>query len=257
MNLEKRHAICFGINYENNAKFRLRGCINDVKNIGRMLFAHAGFRDVRIFCDDVPNPRTTYRNILYEIEELAKRSNEENLEIVWIHFAGHGTQIRDDDNDEKDRMDESIVPSDFEKSGMLRDDDIKLQLRKFNPKTKVICVFDCCHSGTIMDLKFKYVNKRVTREESKECALESKVICISGCKDVQTSADAYNVRGNREFSGAMSSCLLLAITDARKERKLNILNVLNKLHNYLRSRRFIQIPQLTSSFVVAENDILF
>lgn len=257
MNLENRHAICFGINYESNPKFRLRGCINDVKNIGRMLFANAGFRDVRIFCDDVPNPRTTYQNILYEIEQLAKRSNEENLEIAWIHFAGHGTQIRDDDNDEKDRMDESIVPSDFEKCGMLRDDDIKLQLRKFNPKTKVICVFDCCHSGTIVDLKFHYVNKRVTREESKECALESKIICISGCKDFQTSADAYNVRGNREFSGAMSSCLLLAITDARKERKLNILNVLNKLHNYLRRRRYRQIPQLTSSFVVTENDRLF
>ena len=35
--------------------------------------------------------------------------------------TGHGIGIKDDDNDEEDGMDETLVPSDFNKSGLIRD----------------------------------------------------------------------------------------------------------------------------------------
>lgn len=257
MTLSNRHAVCFGINYESNPRARLRGCVNDVKNIGKMLFGSFGFRDVRVFCDDVPNPHTTKEKIMEEISALADRSKEHELETAWIHFSGHGTQIADNNGDELDGRDECILPSDFENKGLIRDDELRFALSKFNPNTKVICIFDCCHSGTIMDLKYTYVNNSVSRTENKAAALSPRIMCISGCMDTQTSADAYNVRGNREFSGAMTSSLMMAITSMKNINDIRVLELMDKLHYYLKRKRFQQVPQLTSSYEMGSSDTLF
>lgn len=253
-----RHAICFGLNYHKTPRVRLRGCINDVKNIEKLLKTKEyNFTDVRVFTDDVPNPHTTYDKIQEELELLAARSIDLDLETVWIHFAGHGTQSVDENGDEIDRKDECIVPSDHDKGRLLKDDDIKKILRKFNPNTKIICVFDCCHSGTLGDLKYRYTNSNTNpRIESNEPACESKIIFISGCMDNQTSADAYNVRGQRQFSGAMTSCLLLTLDEAQKQNKMNVFYILSTLKEHLRKRRYRQIPQLTTSYIIDDGEIL-
>ena len=74
---------------------------------------------------------------------------------------------------------------------------------------------------------------------------------ISGCMDNQTSADAYNVQGKREFSGAMTSCLLLTLSQDKK-----IFNVMYKLRSLLRQKGFTQYPQLASSYVITDTESL-
>lgn len=44
-----------------------------------------------------------------------------NVQYNRITCTGHGIGIKDDDNDEEDGMDETLVPSDFNKSGLIRD----------------------------------------------------------------------------------------------------------------------------------------
>ena len=75
-----------------------------------------------------------------------------------LSFSGHGSQVYDRNRDEKDGKDECILPSDFKRIGVITDDRFQQLLNMFWEGTKVVCilVFDCCHSGTIRDLTYKY-----------------------------------------------------------------------------------------------------
>lgn len=180
------------------------------------------------------------------MNSLARESNLRKLDKVWIHFSGHGCGITDTNGDETDGKDECILPSDFEKNGVITDDMIKSILRRFYYKTKITCIFDCCHSGTICDLKYTYdVFRSTSVMTSKYNPCSPKVVLISGCMDSQTSADAYNVRGKREFSGAMTSCLLLAL-----DSETDLVQAYKKLYQLIKQKRFSQTPQLTSSFPI-------
>ena len=44
--------------------------------------------------------------------------------------TGHGSRVRDQDGDEEDGYDETLVPVDFQRSGQIRDDDIFKMLVK-------------------------------------------------------------------------------------------------------------------------------
>ena len=255
-----RHGICFGLNYDATPEARLRGCHNDVLNILKLLKSPKyHFDDVRIFLDNVVNPRTTARHILEEINDLATRSWSDDLELAWIHYSGHGCSAFDRNGDEADRKDECLVPSDFKQSGVVRDDLINRALKRFNPKTRVICIFDCCHSGTIADLKYVYKNTRkpdvFKTWTNPTVPCPSPVIMLSGCMDSQTSADAYNVQHRNQFSGAMTSCMLMVL-EKHKHDNVKIFELLEELRKKLKERRFTQIPQLSSSFKIDEEEEL-
>jgi hypothetical protein len=252
-----KHAVLFGLNYNHTPDARLRGCINDVRNMEAVLQNKFQFDNIRAFTDDTMLGRrsTSGRGILTEINNLATRSWSENIDTAWIHFSGHGCGIRDIGiRDEKDGRDECLLPSDFKYAGVVTDDSIKDCLRKFNPKTRVIFIADCCHSGTIGDLKYRYVGKQKTIENrSKAC--DAKILLISGCKDTQTSADAFNVNRMRKFSGAMTSCLLLSFD--RLGENPRVFALVDTLRTALLQKRFTQIPQLTTSFELHDDEHLF
>lgn len=256
-----RHGICFGLNYDATPEARLRGCHNDVLNIERFLKSPKyHFDDVRIFLDNEHNPRTTARHIIEEMNDLATRSWSHNLELAWIHYSGHGCSAFDRNGDEADRKDECLVPSDFKQSGVVRDDLINRVLKRFNPKTRVICIFDCCHSGTIADLKYVYKNTRkpdvFKSWANPTTPCPSPIIMLSGCMDSQTSADAYNVQHRNQFSGAMTSCMLMVLDEYDRHNpssSVKVFDLLEDLRKKLKERRFTQIPQLSASFVINEH----
>ena len=243
----KSKAILFGINYIHTPSARLRGCANDVKNMSEYLKTSAKYDVVETYTDEDDYQSVTARNICRGIYNLAIQSHRHKLERVWIHFSGHGTSIRDTNRDEVDGKDECILPSDFKRAGVISDDRIKQLLNMFWKDTKVVCIFDCCHSGTIGDLTYKYESRKEPSIQNTKTTCKSKVIMLSGCKDNQTSADAYNVNRKHTFSGAMTSCMLLAL---RNHKNPKVLDIVDDLRSFLRSKRFSQIPQLTSSFVV-------
>ena len=256
-----KHAILFGLNYSYTTDARLRGCINDVRNMEQVLKNTFQFDDVRSFTDDTTLGRrhTSGRGMLAEINNLASRSWFEKIDTAWIHFSGHGCGIPDigAQKDESDGRDECLVPSDFKRAGVVPDDFIKDCLRKFSPQTRVIFIADCCHSGTIGDLKYCYVGKQKTIENraSSSKACDAKIILISGCKDDQTSADAFNVNRMRKFSGAMTSCLIHSFNSLGKNP--GVFALIDTLRANLRPKRFTQIPQLTTSFELQDDERLF
>lgn len=253
--MTRKAALLFGLNYDRTPDARLRGCINDVQNM-EILLKEYQFQDIRVFTDYSNYPQTTGRGILTELQNLAARSHSEKLDLVWIHYSGHGCSMRDIGvRDELDGQDECLVPSDFKTGGVVPDDYIKQCLRKFRPETRVIFVADCCHSGTIGDLRYLYKDRKPV-VENWQTPCEATVLLFSGCTDQQTSADAFNVNRMRKYSGAMTSCLIQALKECGHGQS-NVFELLERLRAKLREKRFTQIPQLTSSKLLEEKETLF
>ena len=70
---------------------------------------------------------------------------------------GHGGKLRDQDGDEKDGYDETLVPLDYNSAGQIRDDDLyKILVRPLKEGVYATCIMDCCHSGTVLDLPYVF-----------------------------------------------------------------------------------------------------
>jgi hypothetical protein len=66
--------------------------------------------------------------------------------------------LRDDDRgEEDDGYDETLVPVDYDSAGQIRDDDLYQNLVCALPSgVHLVALMDCCHSGSVLDLPFKY-----------------------------------------------------------------------------------------------------
>ena len=80
-------------------------------------------------------------------------------DMVYIHYSGHGQQMTDVHNDERDRLDECWIPYDacrkvsatYHGEKHLTDDELNVYLNairnKIGAKGKLLVVIDACHSG--------------------------------------------------------------------------------------------------------------
>jgi hypothetical protein len=260
----KQAALSIGLNYGScHRQMRLNGCQNDSNNVVNYLKNERGY-DAAYIRQSLDKSRYDYATsrvgIIESINKLAVNSWRHNMEEIFIHYSGHGTQVDDYDNNEEDGKDEALVPWDFAQNGMILDDKLNDLLQEVNPSTRVICVFDCCHSGTLCDLPFRYdvVKNDGSVVESSVFGGKStpaKVIALSGCKDAQVSMDAYNVGGRGQYSGAMSSCLLQVLRSS-SGKKWTVKELLPALHMELNRRGFAQKPVITSS-VKIHDEYLF
>ena len=243
----KGKAILFGLNYKTINGATLQGCVNDVNNMASFLKTRCGI-PADVYTDETTPNDTTGVAIMQRIYELALQSYKDKLDFVYIHYSGHGTHIADTNKDEQDGEDEALVPSDVCSKGILTDDFLHSVFTHFNPKTRVLCVFDCCHSGTMCDLKYSWeLPRRRPRIESALDDVKARVLAISGCMDSQTSADAYNVLGDGKFAGALTSCLLKSLNENPQ-----LCNDVFGLHatvlKKLQEGGFEQVPVLASTY---------
>lgn len=235
-----KYALLIGINYigTNN---ELAGCINDVMNVQNMLIEHFGYikENITILTDETDISATRY-NILHQLENIIHIVNENKGEL-WIHYSGHGSYMIDKSNDESDGRDEMLVPMDFMITDMISDDELNKIFAKVNIDINCILVFDCCHSGTIVDLPFCYI-KGLCYNENKSNLIKSNILMISGCKDNQTSADTVI---NNSPSGALTGFLLNILKDSNYD--ISITSLCNKLWYELKHSGYSQYPILSCS----------
>ncbi len=249
--MNKSRALLFGLNYDGtNAK--LNGCINDVMNMKEFLTSKYRI-PCTVYTDDVDKVNTSAAGIMANLNKMAILTYTEELDFVWIHYSGHGSQSLDRSRDERDGRDECIVPNNYEKAGLISDDYINKILSLFNPKTRVICVFDCCHSGTVSDLKYSWEKRNIMAIENVRSMVRGKVLSISGCLDKQVAMDAFNVTGDFKFTGALTSCLLTVFKEDAQYNSVanNVFDLLEKLRIKLKTLGFQQIPMLCSSYNLA------
>jgi hypothetical protein len=234
-----KKALLIGINYI-NTPYELSGCINDTNKMKEFLTS-CGFNSFQILTDLTPL-KPTKQNILNEFKNMIV--NAVSGDILFFHFSGHGSYTYDRNGDETDGKDEMIVSSDLQ--GVLDDELKSILSNHMKREVTIVGLFDSCHSGTILDLKFNYLDsnnydKYAENDKASEC--NGNVIMISGCMDSQTSAEAFI---DNKAQGAMTWYFIESIN---KTPNCSWRELLKYMRSSLKNSSFTQIPQLsTDSF---------
>jgi hypothetical protein len=246
-----KKALLIGIDYVNIPSVSLRGCINDIINVRNMLIDAYDYdsKDIIIIRDDDPTKfqLPTRNNIMDNLYELSKDS--ENLEEIWLHYSGHGSQIQNHNSDvsikDRDGLNEILVPIDYETEGFILDYEL-LNIIK-NIKCRAILVFDCCHSGTICDLPWQFdidSSNNIVKTNVNSIGIENpNIFVLSGCKDAQTSSDTNNNLDQAvgAFSNALLECLRIS------HHNIKIIDLYKNIHSMLKILGYTQSPLLSSS----------
>ena len=256
VNATKKHkALLVGINYTgvtyNNKKVELKGCINDITNMSAKLKETNKFV-ITTLTDETPILPTRV-NIITEFTKLLCNANPGDL--LYFHFSGHGSNIPDVSGDELDGFDDVIFPLDMK---LISDDELKIIINENLKKdVALVAVFDCCSSGSVLDLKYQYLDSLSSDKDSltihplvKET--EGRVFCISGCDDTQTSADVYI---SKQYQGAATESFIYCLN---KQSNCTWRDLLVRMRSDLKTRGFIQIPQIsTGQFEGLDQSIFF
>jgi len=237
--IKNKKALLIGINYLNTS-YELSGCIDDTNRMKDLLSTH-GFNDFKILTD-LTSIKPTKTNILNEFKNLIV--NAKSGDVLFFYYSGHGSYTYDRNNDETDGRDEMIVSSDLQE---VLDDELKTIIQNhLSREITIIGMFDSCHSGTIFDLKYNYLdsdNYDKYSENNKVSECKGNVIMISGCMDSQTSAEALI---NNKAQGALTWSFIDCIN---KTPNCSWRELLRNMRDSLKTNEFTQIPQLsTDSF---------
>jgi hypothetical protein len=236
--LTTKKALLVGINYIGTSN-ALAGCINDVNNVNTYLVSK-GFTCQLITDHTVLKP--TRDTILHALKQLLV--NAVAGDVLVFEYSGHGTYVRDTNRDEVDGYDEAMVCLDKR----ILDDELKsLLVSHLKKGVTLFVLMDCCHSGTILDLKYQYDG--VVKVNPKNLETAGKVYMISGCMDRQTSADAMI---NKQAQGAMTWSLLNTLKTNITWREL-----LQSMRTLLKTSGYIQIPQLSTGTLEDMDSIVF
>jgi hypothetical protein len=136
-----------GINeYRSKAIPDLRGALNDIESIERVLTTRYGFGAEHVL--SLKNEQATRKGVLSALRDLTASAGPND--IVYIHYSGHGSQVEDIDGDETDdQMDETLVAHDGRTGEIpdITDDELGTILNRL-PTSKAIIVLDSCNAGT-------------------------------------------------------------------------------------------------------------
>ena len=151
---QTRRALVIGIGQQEDKGWGKINGDRDVPFVEEML-TNAKFkaRDVK----KLVNQQATKAAIVNAFKSLASQSKRGDM--VYVHFSGHGQQMKDVHNDEKDGLDECWIPYDAYRKPCekdkgekhLTDDEVNYYLNAIRDKIgdtgKILVVIDACHSG--------------------------------------------------------------------------------------------------------------
>jgi len=117
---------------------------------------------------------------------------------------------------------------------------------KLPSNVKLTMLIDACHSGTSFDLRYIYNvgNNGGYSVTGNNKVSKANVTMISGCKDSQTSSDAYLYNPDlykKQYQGAMTASFL-----SNYKNSMNYLELMKSMGRWLRKNGFSQIPRLSS-----------
>jgi Caspase domain/Domain of unknown function (DUF4384) len=136
------------------------GCVKDALDTAEFIKRNHNFAaaDIRVLID----AQATSDNIVRQFREWLIEGTKPGDRVFFL-YAGHGSQLPDDNGDEADDgMDETLAPYDVNPStgeGEIRDDIFDQLIAQLSGRRAVL-LFDSCHSGTISrDLSAPAVRK--------------------------------------------------------------------------------------------------
>lgn len=151
---QTRRALVIGLGQQEDKTWGKINGDRDVPLVEEML-TNAKFKTNNV--KTLVNQQATKAAILNAFKALASQSKRGD--IVYIHYSGHGQQMKDVHNDEKDGLDECWIPYDAYRKPCekdrgekhLTDDEVNYYLNdirnKIGDSGKMLVVIDACHSG--------------------------------------------------------------------------------------------------------------
>ena len=212
-------------------------------------------------------------------------------DVVWIFFAGHGSQVWDEDGDEADGLEETICPTDVSRGSAdmdIVDDDVALWLNGI-PAAEVVVFWDKCHAESSTRSVTPFALPRAldrTPEEDLErpeqVGLQREARASRGLGDRIASRPSEEWRGQRaptivelaasqadqvavdvawpaeggapaKFGGAFTTLFVRNLWQAPSDATLE--EVFSRTENDLRSQRFQQRPALSGESGVRTRSI--
>jgi hypothetical protein len=265
-----RRALLIGINKYMVPGADLRGCVNDVVDLKAVLTEFGGFKtkDITTLLDKA----ATQKAMMKGIKDLVKASKKGD--VALLHYSGHGSHVPDDEKhrDEADGRDETLCPTDLDWYKPFRDDWLRETLDGLPADVQFTIIMDCCHSGSNTraieppDVRVKQrflpspwdlaaaesgrsVTKKVssglrksrrsTRDLSDIVNVDIPEVLVTGCRDTQTSADAFI---NNRYNGALTYGLVQAIRATKG--KLTYRDLHKRASAIIKKKKFEQVPQL-------------
>jgi hypothetical protein len=282
--MPRRTALLVGINYR-NTEDELNGCYNDVVNVATYLRTVLGYAPGAITMLTDGNRGSVFpasvaptrQNIIAGLSALV--AGMAAGDEAFFHYSGHGTLVRDTNGDEASGMDSCICPLDYNTpasagGGIVTDDEIRALLVNRVPRgARLYVILDCCHNGTGCDIRYKYEDfslllRPATARTSPVWRTQQKafvqgkytdtageVYMISGCRDEQTSADAYI---NNAFAGALTYAIF-AILRANNAsiRAYSWSALLRDVRYFMRVNKYDQIPQIMTGQLITPAAVVF
>lgn len=235
-----KRALLIGINYFNTPS-ELYGCQNDVKEMKKLL-TDQNYTEIVVLLDKRKNTSLntpTKSNILAKILEMVAKTKKNDM--LFIHYSGHGTYTKDQNNDEKDSRDEQIYTVDGK---VITDDELNnILIKPFPEGAKLRALFDCCFSGSILDLPIRYDENSKIQTENNNTSVKD-IVMISGCADNQTSADAFI---DREFSGALTWAFILSFKKLYIDKKNTWKDLIQEIRYNINDKGYSQLSQLNTT----------
>ncbi|KAF2848501.1 peptidase C14 [Plenodomus tracheiphilus IPT5] len=156
----RKKSLLIGINYTGSTH-ELRGCHSDVENMSEFL-SYRGYTDSprdRVILTDGPevSPSSPYyptgHNLLAAMDWLVSEPGC----TLFLHYSGHGGQVKDVDRNRSTGLDDSLVPVDFETRGQLSSTLLHEHLvTRMAADCTLFIILDCCHSGSAVELPFVF-----------------------------------------------------------------------------------------------------
>ena len=149
---QTKRALVIGLGEQQDKAWNKINGDKDVPFVQAML-KNAGFKSVTILV----NQQATKVGIVGAFKRMT--ASCKHGDVVYIHYSGHGQQMTDVHNDEKDGLDECWIPYDacrkasatYHGERHLTDDELNVYLNairnKIGAKGKLLVVIDACHSG--------------------------------------------------------------------------------------------------------------
>lgn len=189
---QTKRALVIGLGEQQDKAWNKINGDKDVPYVQAIL-KNAGFKSITTLV----NRKATKVGIVRAFKRMT--TSCKHGDVVYIHYSGHGQQMTDVHNDERDGLDECWIPYDaYRKASKtyhgekhLTDDELNVYLNairhKIGEKGKLLVVIDACHSGD------------GTRGDDDEV--------VRGVEDTLI-VDSLNARGLYEFFEMVRSLLM-------------------------------------------------
>ena len=263
ISMKSKSALLIGILYK-GTKYELKGCHNDVDNYNSFI-KKRGYNDITVLKDTstlksksnskfkVGQP--TKDKIIEGFNHLLNQARNKGVREFIIQFSGHGIKhtVRPISGTRTSNgYDTALIPSDFEKEGVVTQSLISAYLYKFPEGCRVLLIFDCCHSGTMTNLPYMLIHS--TRfEKLNSLDFKANLLCIAGCTRDGKSVDVYNLNRDKSWSGALSWAILESL---KIGEKITVTKILGNIRKLMIKYGYNQVPQITATWKFSPKEIL-